>query len=249
MSRSYRMQVRVHGFRPDYQAAIQAAAETQWDFDTWWEYEGWLCSCQDSALSGGETEEQFADELAQTIWRANQAYCRVEVWATYIESLPHETHLRDEASYELLMGEAVAPETEPAPGGFVLYDFDQRQLISTTVYPDYAAATSDAERLNDVLIVPLDIPRAKPPEPKEYDPDDSDLERSDLEEIGLKDGDSTEICDCERPGHFCSGIPGILAPMDAGRVTPLAKIERCDLCQRYPSDEAARDKLKELRLL
>ena len=53
-------------------------------------------------------------------------------------------------------------------------------------------------------------------------------------------------CDCEKPGHFCSGVPGILARMENGRLAPGAKVERCDLCRRYPSDEAAAEKLRQL---
>ncbi len=53
-------------------------------------------------------------------------------------------------------------------------------------------------------------------------------------------------CDCEKPGHFCSGVPGILAHMENGRLAPGAKVERCDLCQRYPTDEAALARLQEL---
>jgi hypothetical protein len=56
-------------------------------------------------------------------------------------------------------------------------------------------------------------------------------------------------CDCEQPGHFCSGVPGILAHVKNGHVAPNTDVERCDLCERYPSDEAARGKLRELGLL
>jgi hypothetical protein len=55
-----------------------------------------------------------------------------------------------------------------------------------------------------------------------------------------------ERCDCEKPGFFCSGIPGILAHMENDRLAEGAKVNRCDLCQRYPSDEAAFEKLREL---
>jgi hypothetical protein len=57
-----------------------------------------------------------------------------------------------------------------------------------------------------------------------------------------------EPCDCEVPGMFCSGVPGILAAMKNGRLAPGAVVERCDLCQRYPSDEAAYQQLVELGL-
>jgi len=55
-----------------------------------------------------------------------------------------------------------------------------------------------------------------------------------------------ELCDCEKPGYFCSGVPGILAHMENGRLAPGAKVERCDLCRRYPSDGAAAEKLRQL---
>ncbi len=53
-------------------------------------------------------------------------------------------------------------------------------------------------------------------------------------------------CECEKPGFFCSGVPGILAHMENGRLAEGAQVNRCDLCQRYPSDEAAFEKLREL---
>jgi len=61
----------------------------------------------------------------------------------------------------------------------------------------------------------------------------------------LLDGED-ESCECEKPGHFHSGVPGILAHTKNGRLAPGAKVERCDLCQRYPTDEAALKKMQEL---
>jgi hypothetical protein len=58
-----------------------------------------------------------------------------------------------------------------------------------------------------------------------------------------------ECCDCERPGYFCSGVPGILAHIENGRLAPGAKVERCDLCRRYCSDEAALEKLRQLGMV
>ena len=55
-----------------------------------------------------------------------------------------------------------------------------------------------------------------------------------------------EPCSCEQPGHFASGIPGILARLENGRLVPGSEVQRCDLCQRYPTDEAARARLMEL---
>src|SRR4051812_45604352 len=51
--------------------------------------------------------------------------------------------------------------------------------------------------------------------------------------------DINNACDCgdERPGIF--GHPGILWPWGEG----LPYVERCDVCQRYPDDDAAADAL------
>ena len=55
-----------------------------------------------------------------------------------------------------------------------------------------------------------------------------------------------EPCECELPGFFYSGVPGILARIEAGRLVTGATVERCDLCQRYPDDFAASRRLVEL---
>jgi hypothetical protein len=36
------------------------------------------------------------------------------------------------------------------------------------------------------------------------------------------------LCACEFPGDFHSGVPGILAAMERGRLAPGAVVERCD---------------------
>ena len=53
-------------------------------------------------------------------------------------------------------------------------------------------------------------------------------------------------CDCELPGTFCSGVPSILAHMEQGRLAPNSKVERCDICRRFASDDAARERLVSL---
>ncbi len=61
--------------------------------------------------------------------------------------------------------------------------------------------------------------------------------------------EDTTACDCELPGYFCSGVPGILAHVENGQYVAGAegaKVERCDSCERYPSDKVAFDKLVEL---
>ena len=57
-----------------------------------------------------------------------------------------------------------------------------------------------------------------------------------------------EPCDCELPGCFHTGVHGVLAAMEDGRVAPQAIVERCDQCCRFESDAAALARLVELGL-
>jgi hypothetical protein len=74
------------------------------------------------------------------------------------------------------------------------------------------------------------IPRDDAPGAGQTDPNDEDDSR----------------CDCEFPGYFYSGVPGVIARVENGRLAEGASVERCDLCRRYPSDAAAREWLREL---
>ena len=56
-------------------------------------------------------------------------------------------------------------------------------------------------------------------------------------------------CDCELPGPFCSGIPGILARIEDGRLVRDSEVQRCDACERFASDEAALARLIELGIV
>ena len=57
-------------------------------------------------------------------------------------------------------------------------------------------------------------------------------------------GTIEEKCDCQEPGFYCSGVAGILAHMVEGKLAPGARVERCDLCERFDSDRAAFDELR-----
>jgi len=48
-------------------------------------------------------------------------------------------------------------------------------------------------------------------------------------------------CECELPGHFRSGLKGVLAHVEGQGVT---KVERCDTCRRYRSDRDAKKALR-----
>jgi hypothetical protein len=74
------------------------------------------------------------------------------------------------------------------------------------------------------------------------------LVERDVEEAIQAAGISLSVCECEYPGMFNCGVPGILAHLKNGRLIDGGTVERCDLCQRYPSDTAALERLRELRL-
>ncbi len=54
--------------------------------------------------------------------------------------------------------------------------------------------------------------------------------------------ESEEVCCCEEPGYFSSGLPGVLAHVENGRI--ISEVERCDACQRYAADADAKQALE-----
>lgn len=74
------------------------------------------------------------------------------------------------------------------------------------------------------------------------------LEADDSDESEAPGPHNQYRCECERPGFFCSGVPGILVHLENGRLAEGAGVERCGLCCRYPSDAAALERLRELGL-
>ena len=109
MSRCYDMGVRVSGFDKKKVAEIENAAEEEWGFEDWFDYKGELDANGEGNLCGGEGEDEFSRRLALAIWKANGKYCKVEVCATLLEDLPHETYAFDEDDYKR-MADAVEAE-------------------------------------------------------------------------------------------------------------------------------------------
>jgi hypothetical protein len=104
MSRYYEMSVNINGYRAEGAEAIKKAAEAEWPFEDWYEHDGTLTASGKASLCGGESEKEFTERLSVAIWRANGTYCEVTVDATYLESLPYETHCLDETDYTRLIG-------------------------------------------------------------------------------------------------------------------------------------------------
>jgi hypothetical protein len=103
MSRFYGMNVTISDYNPALSKKVMDAAESKWPFEEWFDYDEQLTAYGEDNLCGGETEEQFTERLSLAIWRANGAYCEVSVDATYLESLPYETHSLDEDDYARLI--------------------------------------------------------------------------------------------------------------------------------------------------
>lgn len=117
MSRHYEMGVEITGHRPEEADAIRSAAASQWEFIDWYDQDSTLTASAEGSLCGGESEEEFTERLSLAIWRANGAYCDVTVDATYLESLPYETHCLNEADYARLIGKPQEQQDANGSGG------------------------------------------------------------------------------------------------------------------------------------
>lgn len=104
MSRYYEMTVEVTGFALSKKYDIQAAAEEQWSFSDWYvpHSNTAMTATGQSNLCGGEDEGSFAVRVAKAIWKANGAFCQVDVRATCLEDIPYEAYSMGENDYEKL---------------------------------------------------------------------------------------------------------------------------------------------------
>jgi len=58
-----------------------------------------LYATAEVSLGGGQTEEEYSQDLARSIWKANKGYCPVSVKLTYLEELPYEIYDLGEKDY------------------------------------------------------------------------------------------------------------------------------------------------------
>ena len=104
MSRAYEMSVSIEGFDPAKADEIKHSAEAEWPFEDWYTHENKNMSASgQSNLCGGESEQEFSERLTKAIWKANGGFCKVEVCATCLEDLPHETYSFDQDDYEKMI--------------------------------------------------------------------------------------------------------------------------------------------------
>lgn len=90
MSRYFLMSVEVRNANPARVHDIEISAKKEWPFEerNWYEADKLMTSYSESSLSGGESEDEFADRLTKAIWKANSGYCQVLVYATCLDDLP-----------------------------------------------------------------------------------------------------------------------------------------------------------------
>jgi hypothetical protein len=108
MSRAYRLGIAISNLKSEEELAAREAAEDacyawneDWHAETQPDKTIKLTSVGEASLHGGNNEGEFADQVAQIIWRKLGRYVPVEVETICLEYLPVETHTRDENDYTL----------------------------------------------------------------------------------------------------------------------------------------------------
>lgn len=95
MSRLYRANVMIENSNPDRETEIATSLMEFWGFEDVIAGDNELASDADGYLTGGMSEEEFARELTQCVWKANLGFCEVFVTMTYLEELPCENYVFD----------------------------------------------------------------------------------------------------------------------------------------------------------
>lgn len=114
------MSFTAEGFNPLFDSAIQDAASDEWDFDNFDhdiddKGKHYLYATGDANLCGGEGEEEFSKRLTHAIWKANRAFCEVNVQATDLDELPNESYSLDEDDYTNFIGQHISDEDDEEP--------------------------------------------------------------------------------------------------------------------------------------
>jgi len=114
VSRSYEATVTIKDFAPGRLKQITRACRREWDFaqddfirektDPLKRRFDKVIATAQGSLCGGEEEHEFANRLVRAVWKANGGYCYVEVQATCLEELPHETFTYDEDDFTTMKG-------------------------------------------------------------------------------------------------------------------------------------------------
>jgi hypothetical protein len=112
VSRAYEMTVEIKDYKARNLPKIIRACCEEWDFEAddftrqrtdplKRRYDSVTATAQGN-LCGGEQEQEFAQRLTLTIWKANGGFCPVEVRSVYLEELPYETYMYDEDDFKAM---------------------------------------------------------------------------------------------------------------------------------------------------
>ena len=93
MSRYYRANVRIAKPKSGREPAVTEALMDFWGFTDVDATGDELIAEAEATIGGGMSEDEFARELAQCVWEANQGFCKVTVTMTYLEDLPSEDYI------------------------------------------------------------------------------------------------------------------------------------------------------------
>lgn len=136
MSRYYDMSVTITNFNFERVEQLMEAAKEEWSFTDWYQEANYISASADDNLCGGESEEEFAARLTKAIWKANGAFCGVDIQATYLDELPCEQY-------------SLTPEDYNKMG--IDRDYDRLREYEDGETDDYTKpAWEDAELANDV---------------------------------------------------------------------------------------------------
>jgi len=96
MSRLYEMSVSISNYNEKKSEAIEEAINGQWEFDDFLKREhqevNYLDASGQGYLSGGDSEEDFVEQISKAIWEANGKVCNITVNCTYLENIPFESY-------------------------------------------------------------------------------------------------------------------------------------------------------------
>jgi len=94
------MSIIVEKYNEEKVNEIEEAINSNWNLNDFSVYNNELYAVGENNLCGGESEEEFANRMSKAIWEANDAYCEININATYLEDLPYESYNFDEEEYK-----------------------------------------------------------------------------------------------------------------------------------------------------
>ena len=100
MSRAYEMAIEVTGIARGRKKQVKKAVRSQWNVEATGGKGRDAFMAGEGSLCGGESETEFSERLARSVWQANGDYCEVLVRATSLEELPYETHYFGRGDYK-----------------------------------------------------------------------------------------------------------------------------------------------------